>query len=84
MTKNRSQEISQKAYEEQRQCREWLLQFMKTNQPKFLTKAELRGAAMRELNRSKNSFDSAWIDAIEEAGRQDWYQPLRQRMRTKS
>jgi hypothetical protein len=57
---------------------------MKGNQPKFLTKAELRGAAIRELKTSKNSFDSAWIDAIEEAGRQDWYEPLRQRMRTKS
>jgi hypothetical protein len=34
-------------------------------------KAELRNAAIRELNVSKNSFDFAWIDAIEEAGRQD-------------
>ena len=55
---------------------------MKDNQPKFLTKAELRGAAIRELNISKNSFNSAWIDAIEEAGRQDWYEPLRRRMRS--
>jgi hypothetical protein len=84
MTKSRSQEQSQKAHEEQRRCREWLLRYMKGNQPKFLTKAELRGAAIRELKTSKNSFDSAWIDAIEEAGRQDWYEPLRQRMRTKS
>ena len=57
---------------------------MKNNQPKLLTKAELRAAAMRELNVSKNSFDFAWIDAIEETGRQDWYEPLRRRMRTKS
>jgi hypothetical protein len=57
---------------------------MKNNQLKFLTKAELRAAAMRELNVSKNSFDFAWIDAIEETGRQDWYEPLRRRMRTKS
>jgi hypothetical protein len=57
---------------------------MKDNQPKFLTKTELRAAAMRELNVSKNSFDFAWIDAIEEAGRPDWYEPLRQRIRTKS
>ena len=84
MTKSRNQELSQKAHEEQRRCRDWLLRFMKNNQPKFLTKAELRGAAIRELNISKNSFDSAWIDAIEEAGRQDWYEPLRQPMHTKS
>jgi hypothetical protein len=55
---SRNQELSQKAHEEQRRCRDWLLRFMKNNQPKFLTKAELRGAAIRELNISKNSFDS--------------------------
>ena len=27
------------------------------------------------------ALDSAWIDAIEEAGRQDWYEPLRRRSR---
>jgi hypothetical protein len=84
MTKNRRQETSQKAHEEQRQCHDWLLRFMKGHQPKFLSKAELREAAIRELNVSKNSFDFAWIDAIEEAGRQDWYEPLRRRTRTKS
>ena len=38
---------------------------MRDGQPKFLTKTELRKAAMRELKVSKNSFDFAWIDAIE-------------------
>jgi hypothetical protein len=56
----------------------------KNNQPKFLTKAELRAAAMRELNVSKNSFDFAWMDAIEETGRLDWYEPLRRRSRTRN
>jgi hypothetical protein len=82
--KSRTQELSQKAHEEQRRCRDWLLRFMRNNQPKFLTKAEPRGAAMRELNVSRNSFDFAWMDAIEEAGRHDWYEPLRRRMRSKS
>jgi len=50
-----------------------------TNQPKFLTKAELR-----ELKVSKHSFDFAWVSAIEETGRVDWYEPLRRRFRTKS
>jgi hypothetical protein len=33
---------------------------------------------------SKSSFDFAWIDAIERAGRHDWYEPLRRRSRTPS
>ena len=57
---------------------------MRENQTKFLTKAELRDAAKRELKVSKNSFDFGWIEAIEQAGRHDWYEPLRRRYRTKS
>jgi hypothetical protein len=56
---------------------------MKGDAPKYLTKSELRLAAMRELDVSKSSFDFAWIDAIETAGRQDWYEPLRHRLRRK-
>jgi hypothetical protein len=84
MTKTRSQQLSEKAEQEQRRCRDWLLKFMRGNQPKFLTKAELRDAAMRELKVSKNSFDFAWILAIEDTGRHDWYEPLRRRFRIKS
>ena len=47
--------------------------------PVLLCKNELRAAAVRELNVSKNSFDFAWIDAIERAGRHDWHNPLRRR-----
>jgi hypothetical protein len=84
MTKTQSQELSEKAQEEQRRCRDWLLKFMRGNQPKFLTKAELRDAAMRELKVSKNSFDFGWILAIEDTGRHDWYKPLRRQFRIKS
>jgi hypothetical protein len=84
MTKSRKQELSEKAQEEQRRCRDWLLKFMRGNQPKLLTKAELRDAAMCELKVSKNSFDFAWILAIEDTGRHDWYAPLRRRFRIKS
>jgi hypothetical protein len=77
MTSGRSQELSQKADEERRRCRDWLLNLMRDNQPKFLTKAELCEAAMRDLKVSKNSFDFGWIEAIEQSGRQDWYEPLR-------
>ena len=57
---------------------------MQNNQPKFLTKDELRSAAMRELKVSKNAFDLGWMAAIEDTGRHDWYEPLRRRLRTKS
>lgn len=44
---------------------------------KILDQAELREAAVRELKVSKNSFDFAWIEAIEQTGRYDWYEPRR-------
>jgi hypothetical protein len=84
MTSGRSQELSQKADEERRRRRDWLLNLMRDNQPKFLTKAELCEAAMRELKVSKNSFDFGWIEAIEQSGRQDWCEPLRRRYRKNS
>lgn len=84
MTKSRSQELSEKAAAERQRCRDWLLPFMQNGQPKFLTKDELRVAAMRQLNVSKSSFGFAWIDAIETTGRHDWYEPLRRRLRTKT
>ena len=84
MTKSRSQELLEKAEAERRRCRDWLLPFMQDKHPKFLTKGELRVAAMRQLGISKSSFDFAWIDAIETTGRHDWYEPLRRRPRTKS
>jgi hypothetical protein len=84
MTKTRRQILSEKADNERQRCRDWLLQFMQNNQPKFLTKDELRSVAMRELSVSKNSFDFAWIDAIEKTGRHDWYEPLRRRLRVKN
>ena len=83
MTMSRSHELPYKAAEERRRCRDWLLPFMQDNQPKFLTNDELRGAAMRELKVSRNSFDFAWIETIERTGSHDWYQPLRRRLLTK-
>jgi hypothetical protein len=57
--KSTQQELSEKADKEPRRCCDWLLRFMQSNHPKFVTKAELREAALRELNVSKNSFDFA-------------------------
>ena len=84
LTKSRSQELSEKFTEQWQQCRDWLVPYMQNNQPKFLTKDELRVAAMRELNVSRNAFDFGWIAAIEDTGRHDWYEPLRKRLRVKS
>ena len=84
MKKSRSQELSEKFTEQWQRCRDWLLPYMQNSQPKFLTKDELRGAAVRELKVSKNAFNVGWIMAIEDTGRHDWYEPLRRRLRVKS
>jgi hypothetical protein len=73
-----------KAEDERRRCQQWLLNFMRDGQPKLATKTELREAAMRELKVSKTSFDAAWIGAIEDAGRHDWYEPMRRQPRTRN
>lgn len=51
------QELQAKAADERWRCRQSLLRFMPHDHPRFLTKAELRGAAMQELIVSENSFD---------------------------
>jgi hypothetical protein len=80
----RNEALAAKAADDTARCTAWLLKFMQNDQPKFLTKAELCHAAMTELEVSKNSFNHAWISAIEQMGRHDWYEPLRRRYRTKS
>ena len=82
--KSRKQELWEKAESERRRCQDWLMRFVRDGQPKVLTKAELREAAMRDLKISKNSFDAAWIWVIEETGRHDWYEPLRRRHQPRS
>lgn len=81
MLKGRKKELWDKADAERQRCRQWLLDYMRPGQPKRVTKAELRDAAVRELKISKTSFDQAWIAAIEDTGRHDWYEPLRRRPR---
>ena len=84
MTKSRQQELSEKFTEQWQRSRDWLVPLMQNNQPKVLTKDELRAAAMRKLKVSKSAFDFGWMAAIEDIGRHDWYEPLRKRLRTKS
>jgi hypothetical protein len=64
--KYRRKAQSAKAAEDMRRCTDWLVQFMRNSEPKFLTKSELCRAAMEELEVSKNSFNFAWINAIED------------------
>jgi hypothetical protein len=75
----RKQLLQAKAEDERQRCTAWLLPFLRTGQPKYLTKYELRAVAIAELGVSKSSFDGAWINAIEDTGRHDWYEPLRKR-----
>jgi len=55
MTKTGSEEHSEKFTEQWHRCRDWLLPFMQNNQPKFLTKDELRSVAMHELKVCEHS-----------------------------
>jgi len=50
---------------------------MPTSRTKIRTKADLRAEAMARFKCSKNSFDIAWVVAIEELQRRDWSEPLR-------
>ncbi len=79
MLTGRKKELWDKAEVERQRCRRWLLDYMLPGQPKSVTKSALREMAIRELKISKNSFDAAWISAIEDTGRHDWYEPIRRK-----
>ena len=76
---NRSQQLQLEAHEQYRRCAMWLRDYIRPGWPKYLTKAELRDRAIAELKVSKNAFDFAWIEVIEETGCSEWYEPLRMR-----
>ena len=65
-----------RAIAERRRCREWLLPHMSGGKPKAFTKEQYRQLAIAELGPiTKAAFGDAWIGAIEDTGRQDWYDP---------
>jgi hypothetical protein len=74
-------EISAKANDERERCRAWLRTFMEHGQPKMATKEELWCVAKAELQVSRSSFDCGWGMAILDTGREDWFEPLRKRLR---
>ena len=71
------QALMDQAIAERERLREWLLPHMASGKPKSFTKDQYRQLATADLSTfSKAAFDHAWIAAIEDSGRQDWYKPL--------
>jgi hypothetical protein len=80
MIKSRRQALIDQAIAERERLRDWLLTHMADGKPKAFTKDEYRQLATVDLGTfSKAAFDDAWIAAIEDSGRQDWYEPLPRR-----
>lgn len=73
-----------KATAERRRVADWLLPHMAAGKAKAFTKEQYRQLASADLGTfSKAAFNHAWIAAIEDSGRQDWYDP-RPRLRETS
>lgn len=79
---NKHEEAYAAARAREEKCREWLKQFMIPGQPRTWTKDELFQQAQKVMTLSRMNFDSAWVGAIEEMGRQDWYEPMRRKKKT--
>ena len=74
------QALIDQAIAERKRLRDWLLPHMMDGKPKAFTKEDYRQLATADLGTfSKAAFDHAWIAAIEDSGRQDWYDPLPRR-----
>lgn len=72
------------AIEERQRVKDWLLPHMVGGKAKAFTKVQYRQLATADLGEfSKASFNHAWISAIEDSGRQDWYDPKPRRKETK-
>jgi hypothetical protein len=78
--KTHRQTLMDQAIAERERLRNWLLPHMANGKPKAFTKDQYRQLATADLGTfSKAAFDDAWIAAIEDSGRQDWYEPLPRR-----
>jgi hypothetical protein len=74
------QALMDHAIAERERLRDWLLPHMANGKPKAFSKDQYRQLATVDLGAfSKAAFDHAWISAIEDSGRQDWYEPLPRR-----
>ena len=80
MTHNRRLALMDQAIAERERLRDWLLPHMANGKSKAFTKDQYRQLAAADLGAfSKAAFDYGWIAAIEDSGRQDWYDPLPRR-----
>ena len=76
--------MMEKAIAERKRITDWLRPHMAGGREKAFTKEQYRQLAAAELGPiSKAAFDFAWISAIENTGRQDWYDPKPRRKETK-
>lgn len=64
------------AREDREKCRDWLIPHMRDGKPKLHTKDEYRALARQEFKFATAAFNDAWIWAIEDTGRQDWYEAM--------
>ena len=77
------QAMMDKAIAQRQRIKDWLLPNMADGKPKAFTKEQYRQLAAADLGSfSKAAFDHAWIAAIEDSGRQDWYDPKPQTRKT--
>lgn len=80
MIKLRQESALSRALRDRKRCRDWLMPHMALGKEKAFTKEQYRQLAEFELGLiSKAAFDDAWIWAIEDSGRQDWYLPKTRR-----
>jgi hypothetical protein len=78
---SRKDELSAKHQEETERIRAWLRPFMEDNKPKMATKEELWAVAKKKFGVSRSSFNGGWILAIFDTGREDWFEPMRKRLK---
>ncbi len=63
-----------RAREDRERCRDWLIPHMSDGKPKLHSKDGYRDLARQTFNFSAAAYNDAWIWAIEDTGRQDWYE----------
>ena len=73
MKTNRALSIA-RARDERQQCRDWLVPLMSEGKAKTMTKDQYRELARQEFRVSAGAFNDAWLWAIEDTGRQDWFE----------
>ncbi|NKJ02411.1 hypothetical protein [Novosphingobium sp. SG707] len=73
MKTNRALEAA-RARENREKCRDWLILHMSDGKPKLHTKDSYRDLARQQFSCSSAAFNDAWIWAVEDTGRQDWYE----------